>query len=679
MKNWKLSSTITSGITLIVIVGISLLYFITNRTMNNMLEQSERNLMETTLLAQTSLINEYVSKQEDLLIAYSKAPAVKELLKDVQNFEKQSIAQAYTENYYAGLDDWEGIYIGEWNTHCIVHSDASNVGRTWRTNQDSLKQLQDAMLERKGLYNAGIIVSPAHGQLIMSMYCPVYDTDGTTILGYVGGGPYAEGLKKVLNKLKRNEDTTRYYMINVNTGQYIFADDESLMAKDIEAPMLLDVIKAIKENGADGEISYVDKTEGACIASYKYIKKHGWAVVSFDSEKNIYSNTIKNTKVLAVICYLFIVLISVSAFVMIKKSIKPLRYVEESIIQLGNLKLEKSNKLEPWIGTKSEIGHIATAMNSLYDSLGEIVHTLSNCSMSLSKSAIAMQDSARILLECVSDNSKATTLFAQHTEEVNYAVAKVDHEVAEIAHVVSTVEERIRQGNQHSGELLEKVGQMQKLANNSMRAISDKIEEKQKAIEGALSELQSLMRIDEMTSKILDITSQTNLLSLNASIEAARAGDAGRGFAVVAGEIGNLATSSSEAAIQIQAICNEAKNSIANIQACFDQIIMFLEKDIQAQFIEFSKATKDYHQSIQDIQSIIADIAAASSTFVETVDAIQSLIQSVSDVPGTKAVNSQDILDKARQMELTTEEMTVIVNQNKENAVAISGIVRRFS
>lgn len=136
-------------------------------------------------------------------------------------------------------------------------------------------------------------------------------------------------------------------MINVNTGQYIFADDESLMAKDIEDPMLLDVIKAIKENGADGEISYVDKTEGACIASYKYIMKHGWAVVSFDSEKNIYSNTIKNTKVLAVICYLFIVLISVSAFVMIKKSIKPLRYVEESIIQLGNLKLEKSNKLEP--------------------------------------------------------------------------------------------------------------------------------------------------------------------------------------------------------------------------------------------------------------------------------------------------------------------------------------------
>ena len=169
MKNWKLSRTITLGITLIVIVGISLLYVMANKTINNMMKQSEHNHMETHLLAQASLINEYVNSQEDLLIAYSKAPAVRELLKDVDNAEKQAIAQVYTENYYAGLDNWEGIYIGEWDTHCIAHSNASDVGRTWRKEADRLKQLQDAMLEKNGLYNAGIIVSPAHGQLILSM------------------------------------------------------------------------------------------------------------------------------------------------------------------------------------------------------------------------------------------------------------------------------------------------------------------------------------------------------------------------------------------------------------------------------------------------------------------------------------------------------------------------------
>ena len=114
------------------------------------------------------------------------------------------------------------------------------------------------------------------------------------------------------------------------------------------------------------------------------------------------------------------------------------------------------------------------------------------------------------------------------------------------------------------------------------------------------------------------------MLSLNASIEAARAGEAGKGFAVVAGEIGNLAASSSQTATQIQEICNETKNNISHVRTCFDQVILFLKKDVQAQFSELTSATKDYYDSIQDVQAIISDIAEASGIFADTVQKIQS-------------------------------------------------------
>ena len=128
---------------------------------------------------ETSIIQEYIYHQEDLLIAFANESEVIDFLKDPNNEEKRIVAQLHTESYYGRLDNWEGLYIGEWNTHVIAHSDENVVGMTTREGEP-LKELQDAMLERGGLYDAGIIVSPASGKLILSLYCPVYDYDGET-------------------------------------------------------------------------------------------------------------------------------------------------------------------------------------------------------------------------------------------------------------------------------------------------------------------------------------------------------------------------------------------------------------------------------------------------------------------------------------------------------------------
>lgn len=292
MKNWKLSQKLTLGITCIVIVCIGLLYITANRSLKGVMQMSERSHMENMLSCQTSLINEYVTSQENLLIAYSKAPVVRELLKDAKSPEKLASAQAYTESYYDSLNNWEGLYIGEWNTHCIAHNNPETVGITLRKG-DSLKALQNEMTSRNGLYDAGIIVSPVSKKLILSMYCPVFDIDGTTIIGYVGGGPYVENLENILSESRRKNDTTQYYMINVKTGMYILADKKSLIATKIKDKHLLTLIEKMKAGENKGEYKYNNKN-GNMIANFQYIKENGWAVISFDSEQNIYASVNKN-------------------------------------------------------------------------------------------------------------------------------------------------------------------------------------------------------------------------------------------------------------------------------------------------------------------------------------------------------------------------------------------------
>lgn len=678
MKNLKLRTKITIVIALVTTICIFLLYIFANRSMTTTMKRSAKEDMYASLSAQTNLIKEYVSHQEDLLTAYSKAEVVSDFLKDPTNEKKGKLAQDYTERYYSGLDDWEGIYIGEWNTHVIAHSNPEVVGMTTREG-DSLKTLQDAMTEANGLYNVGIIVSPASQQLILSMYCPVFDDDGKKILGYVGGGPFAAGLKTLLDSMD-NQDA-KYSMINVQTGMYIFDQNEDLMATEIQDQMLDSLVTLIKqdESKVTGDREYVDTEAGRSIAAYEYIPEYGWAVVSCNSEDNIYSDCITSMRILGIICLVFDLLIALLSWIFIGLSTRPLLYVEKAINRLKDLNLQKEHSLDKYINCKSEIGQISTAIDSLYDSFKDIVFTLNHCSDSLTQSAEKMTDSSRVLIQCVEDNSYTTEQFAQHSESISDTVKQVYQKVGEVADVVARVEEKIQVGTERSDGLGSKVTQMQETARESSATIGIRIQENREAIAEAMMNLQSLTRIDEMANQIIDITSQTNLLSLNASIEAARAGEAGKGFSVVASEIGNLASSSSSTATEIQSICNETRINIAKVQACFDNIVSFLQEDVQGRFEEFVKATNEYHLSIEEIQNIIKDIEHSSNVFVDAVDTIRSQIDAVQNIPGNDTISKEEVIDKAEQMGRTTEELSVIANANEDNAISIREIVERFS
>ncbi len=372
MKNVKMSTKITVVTWIVITICICCLYIIASRNLTTVMKKSELENLNASLSVETNIIAEYISHQEDLLVAFSDNTKVIEFLKDPTNEEKRQLAQEYTERFYNRLDNWEGLYIGEWDTHVIAHSNPDVVGIRTREGE-SLEELQNEMLLRNGLYNTGIIVSPASQKLVLSMYCPVFDYDGKTILGYVGGGPFTDGLKQLLVSVEK-EDAT-YYLLNSLTGKYIFAENEALMATEIKDEMLLSILDSTIDNSGvwRGDKDYFDEKNGKSIAVYQYIPEYSWIVVSCNSEKNIFADVNKSMRLLRAICIMSDFIIALLCWLIIHVGTRPLKYVRKSIVQLKELKLQKDHKLDKYIDGKSEIGQIATAIDSLYDSIKDML------------------------------------------------------------------------------------------------------------------------------------------------------------------------------------------------------------------------------------------------------------------------------------------------------------------
>lgn len=679
MKNKKLSTTITITISIVAAVCILGLFLFANGSMTSVMKKNSMDNMKTSLESRQKVIEDYVNNAEDQLVSYSKGIEIVKLLENPTDSEIQKKAQKYTEDYYKELSGWEGIYAGEPNTHVIVHNNPKIVGMTTRKGE-ALKQLQDAMKESDRLYNAGIIVSPASKKLTLSMYCPVYK--GDEMIGYVGGGPFGEQLRKSLDALKvEGLDNASFTMINTKTNTYIFSKDSKKIAKEIKDPMLLNISESAKKGAGNQvhEIDYKDADGKDCVGVYRVLNDRGWAVVMTDTEDEIFAMANTNRNTLGFICLGSFLLIMLLTYVVIRFCLNPLKVAENAILNLKDLKLNKDEKIEKYVNGKSEIGHIATAIDSLYRTFDAIIDTLNSCSVSLLKSAEKITSSSEELYDCVGDNAATVEQVVAGVTLTEEAVEQVGKEIGRISELVSDVGRKVSDGSERSEELIQEVQKMKDTANQSLDANREKMVWNENNIEKAMKELQSLSRINEMVDRILEITSQTNLLSLNASIEAARAGEAGKGFAVVASEIGNLALSSSETATEIQTICKDANKNIDYVRQCFVSILDYWKTDVTKQFTDFIEMSNEYSTSIGSIEELIRGIQNVTDSVSDGVVAICNQMERVEGATEENSQGMERIIDKIETTKTSAEAISSVTHENQKNAEEIRDIVKKFT
>lgn len=677
----KVSYLITALILTVQCIVLFTLYFFVKMQLTKNIRDNTVANMQTIVEERSSIIENYVKETEMYLTAYSRAGEITTLLKNPKDMAAAVAAQKYTEKFSADMDYLEGIYASEWDTHVLVHTNGAlgvatgGEGLTTRKDEGPRSALQKSMLEADGVYNTGFIISPATGKQIISMYRAVFDENNNPI-GLVGGGIFTTGLKDLLDSFPVGDlKQAEYFLINANTGAYIFHEAEDMLGVVAEEPYVKDIIDKVS---LGGDVTDFSEEDGR-IAAYHYMSDRGWIFLLTDTSDEIFASVNQTKQILLVLCLMAIILLTLVSFLTISVSMKPLSPIGKILLRIAHCNLSEDEEVLKYVNRNDDLGGIAEASKVVIDSLRGIIVTLKDCCKQMNLKGTDLKDSSVNLVDCVTDNIAITEELSASLENVNVATENVNQEINSIHAAISSIADSLSDSNSSSDVMLDGANQMKDTAKNAFHESKSKLEDTKKSVKEAMESLNSLSQINGMASSILDIASQTNLLSINAAIEAARSGEAGRGFAVVAEEIGKLADTSKDTASQIQKLCEFSNRSIATVNECVEEIMSFMENDVLDSFGEFVTHSEDYTVSVEKIKQDIAQV----SSFVENLEkSVGEISSNITDVNYSAKENKEAIEVIVDKSEFTSQIAHGIQKQSEENremAERLEEIVNKFT
>ena len=197
-------------------------------------------------------------------------------------------------------------------------------------------------------------------------------------------------------------------------------------------------------------------------------------------------------------------------------------------------------------------------------------------------------------------------------------------------------------------------------------------------LQQAIESSKSVDRVNDLTDEILNISNQTNLLSLNASIEAARAGEAGRGFAVVADEISQLANSSREAANNIQTINNMVVEAVNDLIASADSIVKYINENILPDYEGFVGAGRQYNEDAVHVNEIVTRFNDMSVHLKQLMDNITDSINGINTAVNESAKGAMNVATNTSDLVKDIGEIADAMDDNRQVAGNLTNEADRF-
>ena len=651
LRNTKITVSIGIVVAVSLLIGFSLNFIIMDGQMDAKMTQESNEQFADSLAFQEQLIEDYVADAERYLMQFSMAKEVKEaILKGSTSDE----FQAYIGNYYNSRDNVENVYVADINSKVIASYVEPAIGKVLREG-DRLTQLHDAL--KNGLYNAGIMTSGSTGQQILSLYYPIYDND--KMIGFAGVAVYTQNLQAIFDELGQN-----MMLIDSASNAYIFNEDYDKIGGQVEDTEELRILGKVQETGVVNDEALIGGVRYRIGA--KMIPGRTWVLLAYKPYAEVYELADRLHSVMLGInvvtfAFVLIVLIVITSFLL-----KDITKILNVCNVLRTLDLRNRENLKEYCG-KSETGKISASVLELAESLAGVLSDVRQSETSLSNNVEAVK-------AYISNTEELTQKIVVSMSEISQGASDQAEDILVAAEEVSKISDLIEENNVSLANLKDGSAEMELTSQNAIEILNS-LSQMSETTEAAISLINEKMdmtnkateEIAVATDLITNIASQTNLLAINASIEAARAGDSGRGFAVVAEEIKMLSDQSEQSASKIRDIISslistveEANEAVKNVS----NIITRQNKDIEDTEKAFSRVMSCVKKSEQQVE----EISNKNDVLGEAKDTITELITNLSAIAQENAAMS---CESNLSMEDLGREMTSIMSEiDKTSQVA---------
>lgn len=453
---------------------------------------------------------------------------------------------------------------------------------------------------------------------------------------------YAFLLKDV--KIK-NVDSSYVYLVNED-GTMLYHPTEEKVGQPVENVVVTGLVKQLQNGEHPGNaVADYDFHGTAKYAAYCIMSNNDIVVVSAD-ESDVLSGLHQVSATAFGVLVGSVLVMCVIAYIVGKRMAKPL-------VKLGNVveQMAEGNLNASFDGVKDsndEIGLIKVRMQHMATMLSDIVEKIREASDHMTASSWELNETSEQTLSANGEISRAVQDVAEGSTNMATSIMDINDNLGTMSSETQVIDSSVHEIKKQAA-IVQESSQMMSDKMRNMRESSVRMDEGIATISERIRKVNEVVdKVQEIVSVIEEISGQTNLLSLNASIEAARAGDAGRGFAVVAEEIRVLSDNTSEQLENIKQIISELISECSECVKASENIV----EDNAAQKEEISYVLTEFGTLDEQI-GLTADKA----------EEIKKLVETMVELNGNITQSSGGLTDVSSANAAATEEMTANIEE----------------